>query len=313
MSLLRVDDLHVTWRRGGAQVHAVAGVSLEIERGETLGLVGESGCGKSTLGKAILRLVDARSGRIVFDGVDITQAGRSSLRPFRRRMQIVFQDPYGSLNPRTSVGDLIAAGLVVHKVGSKESRAARVSQLLRQVGLPPEHAARRPHEFSGGQRQRIGIARALALSPDFLVCDEPVSALDVSVRSQVLNLLVRIQRELGLAMLFISHDLAVVRYVADRVAVLYLGKIVETAPVADLFETPRHPYTRALLQAMPSVDRVAAGFAGAETLGDLPSAARPPSGCRFHPRCPIATERCAREEPALRIVGRSAVACHFAT
>jgi peptide/nickel transport system ATP-binding protein len=313
MSLLRVDDLHVTWRRGGAQVHAVAGVSLEIERGETLGLVGESGCGKSTLGKAILRLVDARSGRIVFDGVDITQAGRSSLRPFRRRMQIVFQDPYGSLNPRTSVGDLIAAGLVVHKVGSKESRAARVSQLLRQVGLPPEHAARRPHEFSGGQRQRIGIARALALSPDFLVCDEPVSALDVSVRSQVLNLLVRIQRELGLAMLFISHDLAVVRYVADRVAVLYLGKIVETAPVADLFETPRHPYTRALLQAMPSVDRVAAAFAGAETLGDLPSAARPPSGCRFHPRCPIATERCAREEPALRIVGRSAVACHFAT
>jgi peptide/nickel transport system ATP-binding protein len=313
MSLLRVDDLHVTWRRGGAQVHAVAGVSLEIERGETLGLVGESGCGKSTLGKAILRLVDARSGRIVFDGVDITQAGRSSLRPFRRRMQIVFQDPYGSLNPRTSVGDLIAAGLVVHKVGSKESRAARVSQLLRQVGLPPEHAARRPHEFSGGQRQRIGIARALALSPDFLVCDEPVSALDVSVRSQVLNLLVRIQRELGLAMLFISHDLAVVRYVADRVAVLYLGKIVETAPVADLFETPRHPYTRALLQAMPSVDRVAAGFAGAETLGDLPSAARPPSGCRFHPRCPIATERCAREEPVLRIVGRSAVACHFAT
>jgi peptide/nickel transport system ATP-binding protein len=313
MSLLRVDDLHVTWRRGGAQVHAVAGVSLEIERGETLGLVGESGCGKSTLGKAILRLVDARSGRIVFDGVDITQAGRSSLRPFRRRMQIVFQDPYGSLNPRTSVGDLIAAGLVVHKVGSKESRAARVSQLLRQVGLPPEQAARRPHEFSGGQRQRIGIARALALSPDFLVCDEPVSALDVSVRSQVLNLLVRIQRELGLAMLFISHDLAVVRYVADRVAVLYLGKIVETAPVADLFETPRHPYTRALLQAMPSVDRVAAGFTGAETLGDLPSAARPPSGCRFHPRCPIATERCAREEPALRIVGRSAVACHFAT
>jgi peptide/nickel transport system ATP-binding protein len=313
MSLLRVDDLHVTWRRGGAQVHAVAGVSLEIERGETLGLVGESGCGKSTLGKAILRLVDARSGRIVFDGVDITQAGRSSLRPFRRRMQIVFQDPYGSLNPRTSVGDLIAAGLVVHKVGSKESRAARVSQLLRQVGLPPEHAARRPHEFSGGQRQRIGIARALALSPDFLVCDEPVSALDVSVRSQVLNLLVRIQRELGLAMLFISHDLAVVRYVADRVAVLYLGKIVETAPVADLFETPRHPYTRALLQAMPSVDRVAAAFAGAETLGDLPSAARPPSGCRFHPRCPIATERCAREEPVLRIVGRSAVACHFAT
>jgi peptide/nickel transport system ATP-binding protein len=313
MSLLRVDDLHVTWRRGGAQVHAVAGVSLEIERGETLGLVGESGCGKSTLGKAILRLVDARSGRIVFDGVDITQAGRSSLRPFRRRMQIVFQDPYGSLNPRTSVGDLIAAGLVVHKVGSKESRAARVSQLLRQVGLPPEHAARRPHEFSGGQRQRIGIARALALSPDFLVCDEPVSALDVSVRSQVLNLLVRIQRELGLAMLFISHDLAVVRYVADRVAVLYLGKIVETAPVADLFETPRHPYTRALLQAMPSVDRVAAGFAGAETLGDLPSAARPPSGCRFHPRCPIATERCAREEPVLRAVGRSAVACHFAT
>jgi peptide/nickel transport system ATP-binding protein len=313
MSLLRVDDLHVSYRRGGAQVHAVAGVSLEIARDETLGLVGESGCGKSTLGKAILRLVDARSGRIVFDGVDITQAGRSSLRPFRRRMQIVFQDPYGSLNPRTSVGDLIAAGLVVHKVGSKESRAARVSQLLRQVGLPPEHAARRPHEFSGGQRQRIGIARALALSPDFLVCDEPVSALDVSVRSQVLNLLVRIQRELGLAMLFISHDLAVVRYVADRVAVLYLGKIVETAPVADLFETPRHPYTRALLQAMPSVDRVAAAFAGAETLGDLPSAARPPSGCRFHPRCPIATERCAREEPVLRAVGRSAVACHFAT
>ena len=313
MSLIQVEDLHVSYRRGASEVKAVAGVSLEIERGETLGLVGESGCGKSTVGKAILRLVDPHRGRVVFDGVDITHAGRSVLRPFRKRMQIIFQDPYGSLNPRSSVGELIAVALGVHKIGNADTRAARVNEVLLQVGLKPEHAVRLPHEFSGGQRQRIGIARALALSPDFLVCDEPVSALDVSVRAQVLNLLVDVQRDLGLAMLFISHDLGVVRYVADRVAVLYLGKIVEVAPVADLFQTPRHPYTRALLDAVPSVDRIAAAFAGAEAVGDLPSPATPPSGCRFHTRCPLAQKRCASDEPLLRTLGPSKVACHFAT
>ncbi len=319
MTLLAVEGLAVTYRTGSRPVRAVDGVSLAVARGETLAVVGESGCGKSTLARAVLRLIRPDAGRIVLDGTDITHAARSTLRPLRRRMQMVFQDPYGSLNPRRQAGRLIEEPMIVHGIGPAAERARRVAALMAQVGLQPDHADRLPHAFSGGQRQRIGIARALALDPELLVCDEPVSALDVSVRAQILNLLVALQRRRGLAMLFISHDLAVVRYVADRIMVMYRGRAVETGPAAALLAHPRHPYTEALLAAAPSLARIGAGFAGRGAVQGEPHDAAGDDaggddarGCAYRARCPIATARCAAEAPALRPVAGVDVACHLA-
>jgi oligopeptide/dipeptide ABC transporter ATP-binding protein len=298
------------------RVHAVSDVSLEVRRGETLALVGETGCGKSTLARSILRLHALTSGRIVFDGHDISTASHDQMRPLRRRMQMVFQDPYGSLNPRRRVGSMIGDPFDVHRLASGAERKRRVHELMELVGLNPEHYNRFPGDFSGGQRQRVGIARAIALRPDFIVCDEPVSALDVSIRAQILNLLADLQEELGLTYLFISHDLSVVRHSSDRVAVMYLGRVVEIAPVEDLFRRARHPYTRALLSAMPAPDAERAGARDEIVLaGDPPSPIDPPAGCRFHPRCPRAQDRCAVETPELAPrVGDSPAhlaACHF--
>ena len=293
-------------------MRAVDGVDLEVGRGETLALVGESGCGKTTTGKAILRLIDPTGGSIRFGGEEIAQHGASRLAPFRRRMQIVFQDPYASLNPRMTVGGILAAPYEIHRIGTTADRPARVAELLRTVGLPPEAARRYPHEFSGGQRQRIGIARALALEPELIIGDEPVSALDVSIQAQVINLMKRLQAERGLAYIMISHNLAVVSHVADRVAVMYLGRVVETAPREALFFDARHPYTQALLSAVP--EPVPGRRRARQVLqGDVPSPAKPPKGCHFHPRCPIAQPRCAEEVPLPRVVAPGhAVACHLA-
>jgi peptide/nickel transport system ATP-binding protein len=255
MTLLSVTDLKTTYRVGTAPVHAVDGVSLDIAPGETVGLVGESGCGKSTLGKTILRLVEPSAGRIAFDGVDLTTLPQQRLRAYRRRLQMVFQDPFASLNPRQTIGDILLAPLDVHRVGSRADRRQRVSAILSQVGLPEDAIARYPHEFSGGQRQRIGIARALVLGPDLIICDEPVSALDLSVQAQILNLLADIKRDLKLSLLFISHDLSVVRYLSDRVLVMYLGRIVEAGSHEQIWKSPLHPYTRALIDAVPDPAR----------------------------------------------------------
>lgn len=297
-------------------VHAVSDVTLDIERGETLALVGESGCGKSTLARCIVRLHELTSGRLVFDGQDISAASQDALRPIRRRMQMVFQDPYGSLNPRRRVGSIIGDPFEIHGIAHGKERLRRVQELMELVGLNPEHYNRFPGDFSGGQRQRVGIARAIALRPDFIVCDEPVSALDVSIQAQILNLLAGLQEELGLTCLFISHDLSVVRHVSDRVAVMYLGSVVEVAPVRGLYGHPRHPYTRALLSAMPVPAAERVGDHGEIILtGDPPSPTDPPGGCPFHPRCPRAQARCAAEVPPL--VARLAdgtdhlTACHF--
>ena len=300
---------------GGAErpVRAVDGVSFEVGRGETLALVGESGCGKSSVGRTILRLQEPTAGRFVFDGTDVFALDRSALRRLRRRMQIIFQDPYSSLNPRMTVGKAVAEGIEIHGLARGPEVGRRVAGLLEEVGLDPGYARRYPHEFSGGQRQRIGIARALAVEPSFIVCDEPVSALDVSVQAQVLNLLADLQRDRGLSYLFIAHDLAVVRQIARRVAVMYLGRIVETGPTEALLASPRHPYTVALLSAVPEPDptrrrsRIVLG-------GDLPSPSNPPPGCPFHTRCfhPARNERCRTEVPALRPVGATVVACHYA-
>jgi peptide/nickel transport system ATP-binding protein/oligopeptide transport system ATP-binding protein len=303
------------FRRTSGYVKAVDHVALEIARGETVGLVGESGCGKTTLGRVLVRLLDPTSGHIFFDGVDLASLQGKDLQRLRSQVQIIFQDPYSSLDPRTPVGNSIGEGLLVHGVANKDERHERVCDMLRLVGLQPAHAQRFPHEFSGGQRQRIGIARALVLRPKFVVCDEPVSALDVSVQAQVLNLLKELQRELDLTLLFISHNLAVVEHISDRVAVMYLGRIVEITDRKTLYSEPQHPYTQALLSAVP-VPKPGQRRERLVLQGDVPSPLDPPSGCSFHPRCPIAAEICSEKEPELRRTESDAhhlASCHLRT
>ncbi|MGH9769756.1 MAG: ABC transporter ATP-binding protein [Blastocatellia bacterium] len=298
--LIEIKDLKKYFPVSHKQVvRAVDGVSFTIRRGETLGLVGESGCGKTTIGRCILRLIEPTSGEIRFEGRDLLELSGGELRAVRRRMQIIFQDPYSSLNPRMKVGAIIAEPLEIHRVGDRRERKDRVAELLSVVGLDPDYANRYPHQFSGGQRQRIGIARALALNPDFIVADEPVSALDVSVQAQVVNLMQDLQERFGLTYLFISHGLAVVKHISTRVGVMYLGKLVELAPAEEIYANPMHPYTQALLAAIPVPDPDVKREAPQRLGGDVPNPIAPPAGCRFHTRCPHAVERCRSKEPEL--------------
>ncbi len=306
-----VKDFPVSGCGKKAAVHAVSQVSLEIYQGETLALVGESGCGKSTLGRLLLGLLEPTGGKVCFDGTDISTLKGKALREMRREMQIIFQDPYASLNPRMDVEGIIAEPLKTHKVyPTKETTRARVLELMDEVGIPREFLHRYPHQFSGGQRQRIGIARALALQPKLIVCDEPVSALDVSIQSQVINLLEDLQAQYGLTYLFISHDLSVVRHISDRVCVMFLGCICEVGGTAAIYEQPRHPYTRFLLDSVPKPDPSLRDDGRELLMGEIPSPVNPPSGCRFRTRCPYADELCAKERPGLRECGGRQVACH---
>ena len=296
---------------GKRRLQALSRVDLDIYEGETLALVGESGCGKSTLGRTLIRLIPATEGSISFEGQDISSMSEKEFRPLRGKMQIIFQDPYASLNPRMTVRDIIAEPLETHHVcADARETTQRVRELMKAAGLSEEYLYRYPHQFSGGQRQRIGIARAIALKPKLIICDEPVSALDVSVQNQILNLLKDLQKEFGLTYLFISHDLSVVRFLSDRTCVMFLGKLCEVGNTAELYEKPLHPYTRFLLGAIPGIDPRARGEKRPLLKGELPSPIHPPSGCRFHTRCPYATERCRTEEPLLRDVGGRQVACH---
>ena len=310
MALLSVKNLHASYASGDGRLRAVDGVSFDVAAGETVGLVGESGCGKSTLGKALLRLVGASSGGIVFDGKDVAGLSGAALARYRRSVQMVFQDPFGSLNPRHTVAEILTGPLTVHRIGARRDRTERAAEMLDRVGLPRDALGRYPHEFSGGQRQRLGIARALILKPRLVICDEPVSALDLSIQAQILNLLAEMKVDLGLSYLFISHDLSVVRYFTDRVLVMYLGRIVESGSWESLWQRPLHPYTQALIEAVPNAAR---RRHAAPLAGDLPSARNIPSGCRFHPRCPRATALCLVEEPMLRDAGGGqTVVCHHA-
>lgn len=319
-SLIEIKDL-VTYfpvyggifKRVVAHVKAVDGVTFNIQSGETLGLVGESGCGKSTVSHTIIRLIPHTSGSVFFEGVDVFKLKGDDLKKMRRNMQIVFQDPFASLDPRLPVGESIAEGLMIHSLGSKQDRFDRVMAILKKVGLEDYHAMRYPHEFSGGQRQRIGIARALVLQPKFIALDEPVSALDVSVQAQVLNLLKDLQKEFNLTYLFVAHNLGVVEHISDRVAVMYLGKIMEITDREELYKKPLHPYTQALLAAIPAADPEQKKKERVILAGDVPSPLNPPPGCRFHPRCPIAKKNCSKDEPELRELRPGhTVACHYA-
>jgi peptide/nickel transport system ATP-binding protein len=311
--LLNVEHLVVEYGTGAYRVHAVSDISFDLKRGETLGLVGESGCGKSTLARAVLQLLRPTSGKVVFDGADLTRERGEQLRRFRRRVQIIFQDPIASLNPRRRVGDIVGEALVIAGVSDCNEREKRVRDVLRAVGLDPALVMqRRPHEFSGGQCQRISIARALVLEPELIICDEPVSALDVSIRAQIVNLLEDMKARYGLTLIFIAHDLAVVKAVSDRIAVMYLGKLCEIGSTEQVFDGPAHPYTSLLLAAIPRPDPDAE-LGESTAAGEPPSPMAPPSGCRFHTRCPIAQARCAAEEPIMREFRRGQfVACHFA-
>ncbi|MCC7080087.1 MAG: dipeptide ABC transporter ATP-binding protein [Burkholderiales bacterium] len=318
--LLEVRDLVMHFRVGHGLfgppglVRAVDGVSFSLARGETLGLVGESGCGKTTTGRCVLQLENPTAGEVIFEGRNLVGMEQAQLRKLRNRIQVIFQDPYSSLNPRMTVGQIIAEPIAVHGLERDPSaREERVRGLLVRVGLLPQHAHRYPHELSGGQRQRVGVARALAMQPSLIICDEPVSALDVSIQAQIINLLDELQADFGLSYLFVAHDLAVVRHISDRIAVMYLGKIVELASRRDLYEAPAHPYTRALLSAVPIPDPAMEATRERQVLtGEVPSPLNPPSGCVFHPRCPLAIERCKREAPQLRAVGSAhQAACHL--
>ncbi|RPJ15427.1 MAG: ATP-binding cassette domain-containing protein [Desulfobacteraceae bacterium] len=319
--LLETKDLKIhfpvyggVFRRKTGKIYAVDGVSLRIEAGKTLGLVGESGCGKTTVGRAVLRFYDLSGGSVIFDGRDISGLPESEIRPLRRNMQMIFQDPFESLNARQTVGDILEEPFVIHGIGSRPEKREEVKNLLLRVGMPESAATKFPHEFSGGQRQRIGIARAIALKPRLIVCDEPVSALDVSIQSQILNLLLDLQAEMNLTYLFIAHDLAVVKHISDQVAVMYLGKIVEHTDADTIYLKPLHPYTQALISAIPVPDPSARNIKTVLS-GDVPSPSNPPSGCRFHTRCPVAFEKCRKDEPELLPVegaeGEHLVACHL--